>query len=379
MPLDLFIQGTIIKSHLRLKEAFTHDWDGIPKNKNAAQTSHFQYAEQLISACDLPQGLLDQIPYQATQTFKYKVISDSFNTGAPLTNTSGLKIFTDGSKYTTTGLTGAGIVFQNDSGTVLQSYRHLGGGPTVFQAEATAIDIAANLALEYIQHNQTDRITIYSDSQATLLALKSSGTESLTVRNCVQSLNQLGNQALVLLRYEKAPVGHQGNELADQMAKKGANTPPSNNRPPPDLPLPPCQIKAAITKSLYTTWNNRWKSNKLSQSKLWFPELDPKQAKVLLTYKRAAFSRMVRYITGHVYLNKQNWLVSANDDMSSLCRLCNQAAERASHIIQDCEPIWRLRMDHFGSPFLPSIPYWSINQLHGFLSEPSIMMLERIN
>jgi hypothetical protein len=85
---------------------------------------------------------------------------------------------------------------------------------------------------------------------------------------------------------------------------------------------------------------------------------------------------MVRFITGHCFLRRQNQLADRQFSHPTICRKCNLVTERACHVLMDCEPLWSLRVKHFNSAFLPNIPLWSPSQLHGFLSEPSIMELE---
>ena len=134
-------------------------------------------------------------------------------------------------------------------------------------------------------------------------------------------------------------------------------------------------FKAQVTSQVEKLWQERWPTYKLSQTYIWFPWPDRKLANRLLTYPRSIFSRMVAFITGHCRLRRHNLLVDPEVIPPVTCRLCSEAPERACHILMDCEPLWRLRMEHFSSPFL-SHPLWHPQQMHGFLREPSIVQLE---
>ena len=50
--------------------------------------------------------------------------------------------------------------------------------------------------------------------------------------------------------------------------------------------------------------------------------------------------------------------------------------ERASHVLRDCEPIFRLRLEIFGELFLTPNSPWTPAQLDSFLSEERIVGME---
>ena len=60
-----------------------------------------------------------------------------------------------------------------------------------------------------------------------------------------------------------------------------------------------------------------------------------------------------------------------------MCRLCNDAIERAIHILTQCEPLWRDRITAFGAPFLGSDPPdWSVQRFCSFLALKRVASLE---
>merc|ERR1712083_942164 len=92
---------------------------------------------------------------------------------------------------------------------------------TVFQAEVTAIKKSAEMLVNKKVESET--ITFFSDSQASLAALNKLTVKSDTVEKCLNALNALGKNNSVHLRWVKAHVGIHGNEVADFLAKRGSS------------------------------------------------------------------------------------------------------------------------------------------------------------
>ncbi|KAJ8910931.1 hypothetical protein NQ315_014351 [Exocentrus adspersus] len=65
-------------------------------------------------------------------------------------------------------------------------------------------------------------IKIFSDSQAALNALGSYRCTSKAVRNCQQTLSQVGRTNRLTLVWIPGHVGLKGNEVADSLARRGA-------------------------------------------------------------------------------------------------------------------------------------------------------------
>ncbi|KAJ8941751.1 hypothetical protein NQ318_001345 [Aromia moschata] len=77
-------------------------------------------------------------------------------------------------------------------------------------------------AMEMIRSSYTNkRIQIISDSQAALKALGGVEIHSQAVKDCIDSLIQLAEHNSITLKWVRGHQGHEGNERADFLARKG--------------------------------------------------------------------------------------------------------------------------------------------------------------
>ena len=164
-----------------------------------------------------------------------------------------------------------------------------------------------------------------------LKALDTRFVKSKTVLSCINSLNQLGRLTTLHLRWIKAHVGSEGNEMADSIAGYGAANP--NNDVLIDIPSSYASIKFRICSHLLEKWNEIWSANDLSQIKYWFPTIAPRKAAHIKHLNRENYSRLTRWLTGHSFTNRQNKLVNPGKFPDDNCRLCHDAQERAIHIL----------------------------------------------
>ena len=291
-------------------------------------------------------------------------------------------VYTDGSKSPNRPA-GSGVAIYDQFGSpLLQASYTLAERNTVFQAEVCAISAAATLLRDFLPNYDGPRaVLFYSDSQASLRCLARTDHTSKTTQICAESLDLLGREFHVSLRYVKAHAGFPGNEEADRLAKLAVTT----TKPLVGAPIPKPALKLLIRDGIHDRWTAQYTATSLSQTKIWFPWPDRQLSRLLLQWERSAFSRLVRFLTGHCFLRRQNALVNSTHpqslagplDPAIACRLCGLAPERACHIIQDCTELDAIRLRFFGVPSLPPFqPSWSSTQMYGFLTEPSIVLLE---
>ena len=126
---------------------------------------------------------------------------------------------------------------------------YLGDTSTVFQAEVTAIKKSAEMLLNAGYENQS--ITFYSDSQASLAALKKITINSDTVAKCITALNRLGKNNYVHLKWVKAHVGIAGNKRADFLAKRGSTLGVGSTN---EIRTPKTEQKKEIERYFLTKW-----------------------------------------------------------------------------------------------------------------------------
>ncbi|KAJ8936560.1 hypothetical protein NQ318_017040 [Aromia moschata] len=123
--------------------------------------------------------------------------------------------YTDGSK--TEQSTGAGATNRDPD---CEICINLGNFATVFLAEITAISACAqDMTRRSYTHK---RIQIISDSQAALKALGAVEIHSQVVKDCMDSLTKLAEHKSITLKWMRGHQGHEGNEIADFLAKKRA-------------------------------------------------------------------------------------------------------------------------------------------------------------
>lgn len=122
--------------------------------------------------------------------------------------------FTDGSKFEF-GTGAAYIVFSHIHRS--QDYIHLGEHATVFQAEITAINMAALDLLEVEMSNHN--IHFHIDSQGAMKSLEAFFTKHKCVAECKRLLNKLTEyNNKVYLNWIPGHTGQLGNGIADNLA-----------------------------------------------------------------------------------------------------------------------------------------------------------------
>lgn len=125
--------------------------------------------------------------------------------------------FTDGSK--TENGTGAGVYLENRD--EKRSFK-LDDHATVFQGEVFAIKKVASILAERQIKNEI--VSIYSDSQAAIKSIENFQINSKLVKDTITLLNSVGKLNNLKLVWIPAHSGYHGNEVADKLAKNGANS-----------------------------------------------------------------------------------------------------------------------------------------------------------
>jgi hypothetical protein len=129
-------------------------------------------------------------------------------------------------------------------------------------------------------------------------------------------------------------------------------------------------------------WQDRWTSRvDCRQTKYFYPNLDPKKAKELITHSRPVVGRTIRWLIGHAFLKRHNAVIMQNTihypqgDIN--CRLCaEEEAETPHHIICACPALCAERAEFLLGHQLVDVPEWEINGLIAFTSMQDLILLE---
>ena len=364
-PLDLKVEERALKTMLRVIPQVIPTWDGLGRN---SEISNLTWARNLLKKMDIDPYFDDSCQPSLNVSRNFEVNLDSFKSGLPISNST-IICYSDGSKQTTTGKTGYGLAVTRGDYVIGSENAQLNNKNSVFQAEIYAIDKSCHLLREM----EVKDVTIFSDSMSGLQALDGTMTKSKTIKNCIDSLNELGKSCKIELAWVKGHEGHTGNETADSLAKIGT----TNETNKVELPPPKSIAKAKITNAMYKEWNQRWiSSNEYRQTKIFFPKLDTKKSGSIINLNRQNLGMMVQVLSGH---NRLRYHQSKMDPLQqdSSCRFCQEEEETAAHLVCTCPAFWRSRVECFNVTFLEETPEWQVKQLLKFFKK--MKMKELLN
>ena len=349
-PLDIRIKELGLNELLRILPHKCTRWDGIGQKG----TGHLKASQSKL----LELGITEY-EFDSTKTIHlemdYKVDLKSFESGKP-TSDNELTVYTDGSKLNQH--TGYGLGIFKGMTVIAEENGYLGDKHSVFQGEIAGIHRASENLLEL----KPKSVTIFSDSQSALAALTNDKIKSKTVENCIKSLNHLSLHTDVEMKWVKAHANYSGNEFADFKAKTGT----TNRAFKYECSTPISWAKQLIKQGSYKEWTHKWYYSKTGrQTRIWFPSLNKKFSRSLMSLNRTDLGLMVEIISGHNRLNRHQNIV--DKDVSPLCRLCKEENESSFHIIASCPRLLYKRWQAFKTPFLDENPVWHPKSLLKFL------------
>jgi ribonuclease HI len=327
---------------------------------------------QLRSRYGIPDWSFDQIPKTLRPINLFNIDKASFSLGTLDCEDDQLQVFADGSRTDSENISGYGtaIKYQNQFGYYEYSEKCYNSGPvaTVYQAEAAAIGDAALDVIEFWLDKPPvgeKKVTIFVDNQAILYAMQSRYISSATVLDAIQKLNMLGKDSEITIKWIRAHVGHEGNEIADQLANCVAKLKAEDVHPL--LPVSKAALYMAIKKEALSIWQTRWDRNiQCRMSKIMWPTINKGKSMQLLQWSRHEYSIAVRHITGFSWTRYHRWKCSKEIGIfvPKLCRLCSGEEESSYHIIMECPRLMSLRRDCFGLSILPTTNYSQFPQIY---------------
>lgn len=340
LPLHLHVKQEAALGALRLQRC--NNWvegDGTGHSRIVKAFDISSLATSVSDCMEVRPNM--DIPYEVIETNR-----QMWCNGGPTLPEGTIRFFTDGSKMGTS--TGAGVFGPRTRETI-----SMGKWPTVFQAEVYAIHICARTCI--MRNYRHAKIGIFSDSQAALLALKSSKCESKLVWECVASLRELAaRHNRVMLFWVPGHCGIEGNEMADELARQGSSN--SFVGPEPFLGISKSAVKQEITNWGQSQIASIWGEMRgLRQAKT-FITPSPSIAKKLLGLNRRELRILAGLLTGHCparyHLHKIGmW-------PNNLCRFCLLELESSAHLLCFCGALVSRRLRFFGSHLLTPYDVW---------------------
>ncbi|KAF6214378.1 hypothetical protein GE061_009118 [Apolygus lucorum] len=305
-----------------------------------SRVSHHRILEK--DECGMALTISDLMIEKQNFEIPFKVVindRDHWKKGMPNFAPGSLVWYTDGSVMC--GRSGIGI--KGPSASLVKS---LGTNATIFQAEVHAIQLCAEEMLN--KHLNRAKVYILSDSQAALKAIASYTINSKLVWECLNTLKTVAQNNQVTLLWIPGHEGHEGNEIADNLAKRGSES----------LPIGPEPI-LGTTKSCLQNVVKNWEKNErvrywqnlpgLRQAKL-FLTFSKKRANELIAMPKKDIRILVGLLTGHCPLRYH--LKKIGKLTTDICRFCDMETEDAEHIMCYCEALSRARFTTLGSDVL---------------------------
>ena len=283
--------------------------------------------------------------------------------GKPLPNDQNtIHVFTDGSK--TEDRSGAAYLIKSET-IKEQDYFPLGPWTTVFQAETVAISAAANKLLNLEVKNMKIRFMV--DSQSAIRAIGNFTTQNSLVEESKNSLNRLSEENEVIIQWIPGHEGHMGNEVADRLAKRGAEV--LHVGPEPRLPLTITYFKNLIKDWGRKKHNSEWRNRgDCRQTKMFVPSIAPRAKQGFMSLSRTGVRKIIQIMTGHNNLRRHRFLMKMEE--SPICENCGLEEETSEHFITVCPAQYENRVTTFGSRLLDGreLAHLRIRDIQRFVS-----------
>ena len=407
-PMEVHLARMAIKAYFRTLQHAPFTREQLATTV-VSKISHRNWIWNMIDDHGLAylESPLDVVPLHRKWDNRYEVDLDSMSPHNPargIPDPRGVNVYTDGSKNR--HQSGAGVVVLN-GGQVhknpatkeeLNFQYHLGEKTTVFQSELFAQKMASHLiingALGSPDWLKTQDVTIYTDNQGTLWALRGIWVNSLLLQQTRDLLDLAADQCKSLtIKWVRGHSRHLGNDLADTAARAGRD---DNVTPDWETPL---LAKAVMHKEIDNLAKAKWiriweEALTCRQTRHWFPlGPRPKFSDELMKLPKILLGQMIQIITGHTYLQRHQAIIdeserqriiaannydNADDDGYAIidapdpsCTRCKMGEETPLHLLTDCNSLATLRQSIFGTPDLierGAIPDFSHLPLHKVVS-----------
>ena len=358
-PIHISIEELALNAMLRVMPHVN------PKHGEKPYFGHVQWGMKKLHQIGISETEFDKTD-SLNLSRNFEVDLDSLKSGIPVRNNDTL-CFTDGSKLQNHA--GYGWIVTKGLMEEACDNGYLGTAQTVFQAEITAIKECC----EYLLLGHYKNVTIFSDSQAAILALLSPRIRQKSVKNCIDKLNELAISSKVTIKWVKAHADHTGNEIADEQAKLG-----TTNKANKVVVYPPISwAKAKIAEACNNQWESEWVHyEEARQTKFWFHRPNKRNSNSLIRLPRIELGLAVQMITGHNRLRYHQSKIDP-EGIDPTCRWCLGPDETSWHIIGDCERFLDKRLNAFGVEDLMHNLDWKVDQFLHFMRNAKLKKLNR--
>ena len=365
LPLHLFCEKEAIAARTRLDKVIGLDWPGT-NGKKTHSKSHLRHWQDRMMEHGLNIEEVDGCNIKKWNN-AFKVNTESFSGATKHRVPTQFNVYTDGSKQN--GRAGCGLVVYRGQRELCSESYHLPDHATVFQAEVTAIQRAAE-KLSGLSNTAVNFVKILVDSRAAIMALMNPSIKSRTVSRAVEALNTLADRTKsVTIVWVPAHKGHIGNERADVLAKAGA----ASNDPEIFTPIekPVSAFKQELRTKIYETWTKEWtQDNEAHHAKGFYCGPDARKAKYVYKLARLELGRFARIVTGHNNLNYFQSRIGLSRE--SRCRWCLRGNETILHFINECPRFVSFSRDMFLGNGPRANNAWSVRTLLDFSYIPGI-------
>ena len=349
-PLSIHIRIQSITTYKRLLA--NGNWL-IQDGENLDKDSHVTIMRKItknLETLHLPRDKLLHTAYTptkfSTEILPREVINAVKKKPKP-TEPNTINCFTDGSKFDgRDGISRSGFGYLIWGENIKQNgFNYLGTHATVYQCELMAIQEAAFVMINKGIVNK--KILFYVDNQAAITTLGNYLIKSNVALKTKQMVNTLSHNNQVIISWIPGHNGHQGNVVADNLAKDGANL--VQEGPKAIIPLAEAVITDEI-KNLGVRMHRRfWDSHPhCRQTKMMLPTAKNKLWREIIKQPRKMVNLITQLYTGHATLKRHLNLMAIEDD--GRCNQCNEenTEETVQHYLAECPAFSRSRRNSLG-------------------------------
>jgi len=317
-PLYLECQRTATMARLRIKpQGDLDDWGFIKQITKPHGVSHDLIIRELFTE-HLDK---DEVTRQHVwgRTFGSDEIEQS------------LTIYTDGSK--TDDGTGAGFCIASGRKLLGEFSIHLSPDNTVFQAEVMAIKEALSWVKDHLDVVPPSGVHIWTDSKSSIGALRRILCNSALVIETKKLLLSLTDSIRVSIGWVRGHSGVEGNEIADLLAKVGADSDDLELQP---VGVPRATLKSKVKDYYMGLWQTMWDAmDSCRQTKLMMPKVKVLNSRdSIFSYSRQKLNQLCQFVTGHCLLGRHMDLIHKRDHDG--CKFCKEGDETPHHFLVDC-------------------------------------------